>query len=133
VIYLLDVNALLALGIREHEFHARTAKWVKRAAAGETAFATCAITELGFLRVLLQASYAGATIAQGQKLLELLKSSGQLRFQFLVDDQDASHLPHWVKWPKQITDGHLVALAKAHDALLATLDERLRGAFVIPR
>jgi uncharacterized protein len=132
VTYLLDVNALLALGIQEHEFHARTAKWVKKAAAGDTAFASCAITELGFLRVLLQASYAGATVAQGQKLLELLKSSRQLRFQFLADDQDASHLPHWVKWPKQIADGHLAALAKAHGAALATLDEGIRGAHVIP-
>jgi predicted nucleic acid-binding protein len=133
MIFLLDVNALLALGIQEHEFHARTAKWVKRTTASETAFATCAITELGFLRVLLQASYAGATVAQGQKLLELLKSSRQLRFQFLVDDLDASWLPQWVKWPKQITDGHLAALAKSNGAVLATLDERIRGTFVIPR
>jgi hypothetical protein len=131
--YLLDVNALLALGIQEHEFHERTARWVKKAAAGGAAFATCAITELGFLRVLLQLPYAGATVAQGQKLLQLLKSSRQLRFPFLVDDQDAAQLPHWVKWPKQITDGHLIALAKAHDAVLATLDEGIRGAFVIPR
>lgn len=62
--YLLDLNALLALGILEHEFHERTAK-LKKAAAGETTFATCAITELGFLRVLLLASYAGSTVSQG--------------------------------------------------------------------
>jgi uncharacterized protein len=133
MIFLLDVNALLALGIQEHEFHARVGKWVKKTAASETAFATCAITELGFLRVLLQASYAGATVAQGQKLLKLLKSAKQLRFQFLLDDHDASHLPDWVKWPKQITDGHLAALAKANGAVLATLDERIPGAYLIPR
>jgi hypothetical protein len=85
------------------------------------------------LRVLLQTSYAGATVAQGQKLLELLKSSRQLRFQFFEDDQDASHLPQWVKWPKQITDGHLAALAKAYGAVLATLNEGIRGAFLVPR
>jgi uncharacterized protein len=130
--YLLDVNALLALGVQEHEFHQRTAKWVKRAAASECAFATCAITELGFLRVLLQASYAGFTLSQGQKLLRLLKSSLQFPFLFLVDDHDAAQLPPWVKWPKQITDGHLAMLAKAHHATLATLDEGIRGAFVIP-
>jgi predicted nucleic acid-binding protein len=132
MIYLLDVNALLALGILEHEFHQRTAKWIKKTAAGEATFATSAITELGFLRVLLQSSYAGATVGQGQKLLALLKSSGQLPFQFLVDDQDAVQLPQWVKWPNQVTGGHLVALAKAHGAVLATLDEKTRGAFLIP-
>jgi len=43
------------------------------------------------------------------------------------------HLPRWVKGPKQITDGHLLGLAKAHGAEMATLDERIRGALVIPR
>jgi hypothetical protein len=133
MIYLLDVNALLAPGVREHEFHERTAKWVKRTAAAEdSSFATCAITELGFLRVLLQSAYAGYTVSLGTRLLEHLKSRG-LHFQFLIDDQCAAALPQWVKWPKQVTDGHLIALAKAHGAVLATLDEGIRGAFVIPR
>ena len=30
--YLLDVNALLALGLREHVFHERVAAWVRDAA-----------------------------------------------------------------------------------------------------
>jgi hypothetical protein len=42
-------------------------------------------------------------------------------------------LPAGVKWPKQITDGHLMALARAHNAALASLDESIRGAFIIPR
>jgi len=28
--YLLDVNALIALGFLEHEFHERVAQWVQR-------------------------------------------------------------------------------------------------------
>jgi predicted nucleic acid-binding protein len=133
VIYLLDVNALLALGVSEHEFHQRTERWVEHAGAKGASFATCAITELGFLRILLQTSHAAFTVGQGQKHLQLLKSSSQFRFEFLADDQDAQQLPAWVKWPKQLTDGHLVALARAHGAALATLDEGIRGAFVIPR
>jgi uncharacterized protein len=132
MIYLLDVSALLALGIQEHEFHERTAIWLKKAATGGAAFATCAITELGFLRVLLQTS-SGFTVAQGQKLLALMKSSRQFPFHFLADNLDVGQLPRWVKWPKQVTDGHLVALARAHDAVLATLDQKIRGAFLIPR
>jgi uncharacterized protein len=129
--YLLDVNALLALGVQEHEFHDRVAKWVKKAVPAGAQFATCAITELGFIRVLLQSSCPGSTISLAQKLLVLLQRSGQ--FAFLVDDQDATRLPQWVKWPKQVTDGHLLALARARDAQLATLDEKIRGAFLIPR
>jgi uncharacterized protein len=132
VIYLLDVNALLALGVTNHEFHERVARWIKRAGATDGSFATCAITELGFLRILLQTFHASFTVAQGQKHLQLLKSSRQFRFEFLADDQDAQQLPLWVRWPKQVTDGHLVALAKAHGGVLATLDEGIRGAFMIP-
>jgi len=36
-----------------------------------------------------------------------------------------------VKGPQQITDGHLLRLAKAHGAEMATPDERAPGAFVI--
>ena len=132
MIYLLDVNALLALGVTNHEFHGRVARWINRAAATDSSFATCAITELGFLRILLQTFYASFTVAQGQRQLQLLKTSAQFRFEFLVDDQDAQQLPQWVRWPKQVTDGHLVALAKAHGGVLATLDEGIRGAFMIP-
>jgi predicted nucleic acid-binding protein len=55
--YLLDVNALVALGFLQHEFHGRTANWVRRLAQkGVPELATCSITELGFVRVLMQAS-----------------------------------------------------------------------------
>jgi len=45
---------------------------------------------------------------------------------------DISSLPQWAKSPAQTTDGHLVELAKAHSAVLATLDEGIPGAFLIP-
>jgi toxin-antitoxin system PIN domain toxin len=133
MMYLLDVNALLALGVVEHEFHQRTERWVKKSAAQDATFATCAITELGFLRILPQASVAAFTVAQGQKQLQLMKSSAAFQFRFLADDQDAQQLPSWVHGPKQLTDGHLVSLAKAHGATLATLDQGIPDAFVIPR
>ena len=131
--YLLDVNALLALGIVEHEFHGPTELWVKKAAADHATFASCAMTELGFLRVLLHGPYGVFTLAQGQRNLRLLKSSRKYRFEFIADDQDAQQLSPWVAWPRQVTDGHLVALAKAHGGMLATLDQGIRGAFFIPR
>jgi len=46
VTYLLDVNALLALGLHEHEFHARLARWVAALGTAD-GLTTCAITELG--------------------------------------------------------------------------------------
>jgi predicted nucleic acid-binding protein len=53
-------------------------------------------------------------------------------FRFIADDHDVSRLPAWVKTGRQTTDGHLAELARAHDSVLATLDERIPSAFVIP-
>jgi uncharacterized protein len=132
MIYLLDVSVLLAFGLREHVFHERVASWVRTFESQEVKLGTCAITELGFLRILTQASSYNFTIAQGKALLSQLKMTKGLRFSFLADNQGLEDLPPWVMGPKQITDGHLLGLAKAHGAKMATLDERIAGAFVIP-
>ena len=131
--YLLDVNALVALGFLEHEFHQRVARWVARAASREASeFATCAITELGFVRVLAQAPGYGITVSQARSLLLRLKRQEEVRFAFFADGLDISHLPPWAKAPRQTTDGHLAALAAANDAALATLDRKIPRAFLIP-
>jgi predicted nucleic acid-binding protein len=131
--YLLDVNALVALGFLQHEFHERVAAWARtRASKGALELATCSITELGFVRVLAQAPHYGFTVAHARTLLLRLKTGNSLKFTFITDDQDVSHLPAWVKTAKQTTGGHLVRLAKAEGAILATLDRSLAGAFLIP-
>lgn len=129
--YLLDVNALVALGFQEHEFFERVVSWVQSMRSGKDEFATCATTEIGFLRVLALPQYGGS-IEESKAILQRLKSSSGMAFFFLCDDQDTSQLPNWVKTPKQVTDGHLVQLARAHGAVLATLDGKIPGAFVIP-
>ena len=130
--YLLDVNALLALGLHEHEFHARLARWVAALRPGDV-LATCPITELGFVRILAQVPQYRITIGQARTLLARLKSARARRFTFIADDHGVEHLPPWVKTPRQTTDGHLAALAAAHTAKLATLDEGVPAAFLIPQ
>jgi len=128
--YLLDVNALVALGLKNHEFHDRVARWLR--AEKFPPVATCSITELGFVRVLAQASAYGLSVADARTVLLRLKKSRVLEFGFIADDQDVSYLPAWVTTAKQTTDGHLVQLARRNDVVLATLDGGIRGAFVIP-
>ena len=133
MIYLLDVNSLVALGFLQHEFHQRVAFWLHTLPAkGSAELATCSITELGFVRVLAQASQYGFTVSQARGLLLRLKSARMFTFTFLADGDDVSRLPEWVKTPKQITDGHLVSLARTSGAVLATLDRRIPGALLIP-
>jgi hypothetical protein len=95
--------------------------------------ATCSITELGFVRVLAQAPGYGLTVAQARTLLLRLKKTSALSLSFIPDGHDISHLPTWVKTPKQTTDGHLVQLASGNGAVLSTLYERIPGAYVIPQ
>jgi predicted nucleic acid-binding protein len=131
--YLLDVNSLLALAVFDHEFHPRVVDWVDWVSAkGKPELVTCSITELGFVRVLGQAQQYGLSILQARELLLHLKNSQVVNWTFLSDDHDIRRLPKWVKTPKQTTDGHLVELARASKAVLATLDRGIPGAFVIP-
>jgi uncharacterized protein len=128
--YLLNVNVLVALGFAHHEFHDRVARWLK--AQQFPPLATCSITELGFVRVLVQAPAYGLTIAQARSLLLRIKQANAPKFTFIADNHDISHLPTWVKTAKQTTDGHLVELAAANQAVLATLDAKIADAYLIP-
>ncbi|HXW92308.1 MAG TPA: hypothetical protein VEK33_17285 [Terriglobales bacterium] len=131
MMYLLDVNALVALGFINHEFHARLAHWVR--SSGSPQLASCSITELGFVRVLAQAPAYGFTVAQARTLLLRLKEVRTSRLTFFPDTHDVSNLPTWVKMPKQISDGHLCSLATANGAILATLDEGVPDSYLIPK
>lgn len=128
---LLDVNALVALGFQGHELHGRVAQWT-RSLDEEDEFLLCAITELGFVRVLNQAPQYQIAIDDARELIARLKAGPKRIFRFIADDHGVAQLPRWVKKGRQTTDGHLVQLARANGAKLATLDEGIPGSFLIP-
>jgi len=128
--YLLDVNVLIALGIRQHQFHVRVARWVE--ARQFSSLVTCPITELGFVRILAQNPAYATDFEQARVQLARIKQKPEYSIQFMSDDQDVAALPAWVKTGGQTTDGHLLQLASAHGAVLATLDAKIPGAFEIP-
>ena len=94
---------------------------------------TSAFTELGFVRVLSQAPAYALTVVQACSRLLRLKQVRSYAPYFLADEVDISHLPSWVKGPKQVADGHLSHLAKVHGGLLATLDENIPDPYLIPK
>ncbi|MBV8114259.1 MAG: hypothetical protein JO300_05925 [Silvibacterium sp.] len=128
--YLLDVNALVALGHIHHEFHKRIIVWLR--AENSPQLATCSITELGFVRILSQVPAYGFTLAMARLLLLEMKKDPSLRLAFIADDHDISRLPTWVRSPTQTTDAHLAELAKANKSVLATFDEKIPSAYLIP-
>ena len=134
MILLLDVNVLLAMRYDDHVHSDRVDRWVSQLDAefgrDRTTFATCPITELGFVRVGSgKAAYAESVDAARDDLEDLKSSMGMA---FIPGDLPARHLPMWVRKSEQTTDGYLLALAKSHDGSLATLDRFIPGSVFIP-
>lgn len=128
--YLLDVNALIALGFANHQFHPRIVGWLRT--ENTPAILTCSITELGFVRILAQAPQYGFTVEEARDLLVRLKQNPMLPLTQIADKNAISDLPRWVKTPRQLTDGHLAQLASRAGAVLATFDRGIPGALSIP-
>jgi len=117
VSHLLDVNVLLACAWQTHHHHVGANAWLDK----QRAFATCPISQLGFLRVSMspafRADFNDALVA----LDGVLSRRGTT---FLPDDLPAASLAPVTSYT-DTTDGYLVALAKAHGLKLATLDDAL--------
>ena len=128
--YLLDVNALLALAHQDHADHEKASIWYRETAGAASAFLTCPITELGFLRVSMQAGLS-RNLDAAQDTLSGVKKSSRVPFDFVPDSVAVDQLPPYVRTPEQLTDGYLLQLAKANDAKLATLDAGIPGALRI--
>ena len=131
--YLLDVNVLVAWGWSDHVAHEQTAEWITSTTKQKTSrLVTSPIPELGFVRVSVQRTAGRVTVeAAGDVLAGMLRSLGA-KHAFLPDDRPARRFPGWCRQASRTTDAHLLELAKAHGARLATLDERIPGAFVVP-
>ena len=114
--YLLDVNTVLAALLPAHADRARFVAWAGR--SRPTDFVTCALTELGFVRVAV-AAY-GYSVADARAMLRQHQRDGVGYLATLPRPADA--LPDWVQGHSQTTDGYLCAVAASHGLKLATFD-----------
>ncbi|MBE2320637.1 PIN domain-containing protein [Solirubrobacter sp. CPCC 204708] len=118
---LLDVNALVALAWDSHVHHARMRAWFDT--HGSTAWATCPTSESGFVRVSsnpkVLPSPIGVTAARA--VLAALRGAGAHRF--LADDVSLTDadVPEFTG-SRQVTDAHLLTLARRHGVRLVTFD-----------
>lgn len=106
-------------------------QWYKSILKTDTVLHTCSISELGFVRVSVQADLQ-IDVASARTALARLKTSSKILFTLLPDDLGADRLPAYAKVPNKLTDGHLLELARHHGATLATLDTGIPGALLIP-
>lgn len=128
---LLDVNVLVALAYQDHVEHERVSRWYAALPREGVTLATSSICELGFVRVSVQTGLEGS-VPEATDTLKGLIVSSEVPFVRLSDDLGASDLPAYVKGPRQVTDGHLLGLARKHGGQLASLDRGIPGALAIP-
>jgi uncharacterized protein len=132
--YLLDVNVLLAWGWSDHVDHERTVRWIaSEKKKPQAMLATCAIVQIGFVRVSVHRSLGQVSVAEAAEILGgMLKTLGENHV-FLPDDADGLTWPGWCRNASQTTDAHLAVLAQKHGLELATLDEGIPQAYGLPR
>jgi uncharacterized protein len=127
---LLDVNVLLALFDPEHVHHDVAHDWFAETAA----WASCPLTENGFLRTANVAAQKGEFVPTGSLINHLKRFQAGSRHEFWTDNvsllDDTRFDAHRIVGNRQITDVYLLALAVAHDGRLVTFDSRIPFAAV---
>lgn len=120
---LFDVSILLALIDTAHARHGDVVRWVEAHRAD--GWASCPLTQNGFMRVISQRSYPNP--------FDLPDAVAALRAAVALPDHtfwpddlsllDSEHVDHSrLLGPKQITDVYLLALAVKHGGRFVTLD-----------
>ena len=111
--YLLDVNALIAAINVNHPDHAKTDGWLR----GKR-LASCALSELGFLRVTTHPKALNVAMPIARQVLENFLRQQQV--EFVAADLPA--LRSQAARSEEVTDRYLAELAASKGMRLATLD-----------
>ena len=125
---LLDVNVLLALAWPNHLSHNAAVSWANRRQV--RGFATCPITECGFIRLSLNPAVVSEVVGLAT-ILSILRAFKNLGgHEFWADDLETPSVFSSITRPlghRQITDAYLLSLAKHHQGRLVTFDKGLRA------
>jgi predicted nucleic acid-binding protein len=125
-ILLLDTNALLALAWPNHQFHGVVVQRLDRPPVPR--WATCLLTELGFIRLSLNPAIVNIRKDPGEVLDVLSRLTADEQHTYLGVLPPIAELDATIRGllgHQQITDAYLVAVAEANDGTLLTLDRRL--------
>ena len=124
MIGLLDVNVLVAVLVPEHQHHRSAIEWL--ITEGEQGWATCAVTELGVIRVCSQLP-GGAWLPETTADRLLLVTASSRNYEFWPDAIPPATMSEvrTATTAKQITDRYLLGLARRHGGRVLTFDRGL--------
>jgi toxin-antitoxin system PIN domain toxin len=121
---LLDVNVLIALLWPPHEAHTRAQRWFAKNA--DQGWATCAMTQAGFVRILSNPAFSRRVVSPRDALEVLGGSIRHPAHRFWTEDiavtEALAHFRGRLLGHQQITDAYLLGLAIHKKGRLATLD-----------
>lgn len=127
MVYLLDVNVLIALVDPAHVQHDQAHEWFAR--VGRKRFATCPLTENGLVRIVGHPKYPNSPGPPSAVLQALAAIRGLRGHEFWPADvsiaDKAFFAPELLSSHSRVTDSYLLALAHAHGGQLATMDHKL--------
>jgi toxin-antitoxin system PIN domain toxin len=122
--HLLDVNALIALIWEEHQFHDTMATWFARHA--KRGWATCAITQSGFVRVMNPPGLTNPVRTMAELAEALKQNLMHPGHELLPLDFDFAEVlarcSGGVVGHRQVTDAYLLAAAMRAGMKLLTFD-----------
>ena len=127
MVALLDVNVLVALFDETHVHHEAAHRWFGH--HRRLGWATCPLTENGFVRVISHPTYPGrgTSLLDAIARLEEFRTSGEHSFwpdSVSLRDGDLFR-PRHITGHRQLTDVYLLALAFQHGGRLATFDRTI--------
>lgn len=124
---LLDVNVLIALAWPNHVHHDATRRWFTEHRGD--GWATCPLTEAGFVRVSCNPSAVQHVVTPGEAIALLRRLTRLESHSFWPLDRSIADLPRELvsrlQGYRQITDAVLLAVAIQRGGTLATLDSGL--------
>jgi toxin-antitoxin system PIN domain toxin len=129
LVKLLDTNILIALSRPEHVTHDKVKRWFKE--LGADAWATCALTESGFVRIVTNPAFFNPApdVPDATALLAGLTDRPGHRFWGIdLNFRTAAELfGNRVVGHQQVTDAYLLALAVSKKGQLVTLDRGIKA------
>lgn len=121
---LLDINVLLALLDSDHVDHQLARDWIS--AEIQHGWASCVITQNGFVRIISQPRYPSPV--SPSRAMDLLAHAANTEYHeywpCTISVLDSKLIDRTrMHGPKQVTEAYLLALAAAHNGRFVTFDQ----------
>ncbi|HUG54308.1 MAG TPA: TA system VapC family ribonuclease toxin [Vicinamibacteria bacterium] len=124
---LLDLNILTALLWPAHEHHEAAHRWFS--ARARARWATCSLTQLGFVRIASNPAFSRDALSPAQAVALLAENLARPNHEFWAERLQVpaalEGMEAALQGYRQLTDAYLLALASRRNGVLATFDRGL--------